>query len=584
MRKPLLLSTFVLMQAILLLAGQTTQAQNRIEAAQRIPAETMFYFSIPDVETLGEKWGQSSLGQITHDEGFADLKKDLIKLIEKYSEKFEEETDLSVSQVMGIPSREISFAFVKTKEGKLGAVAFIEYGESGEVVEKILTKTADVMDKEGAQRAIRSADGTKITVYSFGEGDSEAGPVKVPLAKKFAYFLKDKTFVVSNDDKILESVLSKWDGQSQDSLAAKKEYQYILKKCAEPDAPAVMQWYVNPIGALQTVLGIASRSNPQVAMAQGFLPALGITNLKAVGGTSYIATKDYDSITKTFTYVEMPTSGIISMFKCPAVAQQPPTWVSDKVSSYYSINWGIGSAYDSVETLFDGFQGRPGALAAIVDQMADKPDGPKIHIKKDIVDNLSGRIQVATEISEGEEIDLSNMSGQFTIAVGLKNSDAFQKLISSLTARDDFPGQAREFQGTTLYELPGALLSSPTDAAFCIAENQLFIANDVKQIERVLRKDRGVGALLNDVDYKRIAEKFPEKTSIVTYQNADSQIHALYELLLKNRSAVDIEGVDLGKLPSFDVIQKYLPISGGFTVPDDQGFFSSTFTVKKSSR
>lgn len=584
MRKPYLVCTFVLMQATLLLTAQVIQAQDRVQAAQRIPAETMLYFSIPDVETLGEQWSKSSMGQITHDESFAEMKKDLVKLIEKYSKKFEDETDLSVSQVMGIPSREVSFAFVKTKEGQLGGIAFIEYGESGEIVEKILNMTAEAMDKEGAQRSIRSADGTKITVYSFGDEDTNAGPVKVPLAKKFAYFLKDKTFVVSNDDKILESVLSKWDGQSQDSLASKKEYQYIMKKCSDPDSPAVMHWYMNPIGALQTILGIASQANPQVAMAQGFLPALGITQLKAVGGSSYVATKEYDSITKTFTYVDMPTSGIISMFKCPAVVQQPPTWVSDKVSTYYSINWGIGSAYDAVETLFDGFQGRPGALAAIIDQMADKPDGPKIHIKKDIVDNLSGRIQVATEIDEGEQIDITKMSGQFTVALGLKNSDAFQKLIASLTSRDDFPGKAREFQGTTLYELPGAMINSPTDAAFCIADDQLFITNDVKQIESVLRKDRGVGALINDADYKRIADKFPEKTSIVVYQNADAQIHALYELLLKNRSAVNIEGIDLSKMPSFDAIQKYLPISGGFTVPDDQGFFSSTFTVKKTSR
>ncbi|MCH9789994.1 MAG: hypothetical protein K0U82_04180, partial [Planctomycetes bacterium] len=378
-------------------------------------------------------------------------------------------------------------------------------------------------------------------------------------------------------------VLAKWDGQDQGTLSSKKEYQYIIDKCVDPTAPAVMHWYMNPIGALQSVLTVASRVNPQVGMVQGFLPALGITNLKAVGGASYLATKEYDSISKTFTFVEMPTSGVIDMFKCPAVAQQPPVWVSDKVSTYYSINWGINSAYDSIETLFDGFQGRPGALAAIIDEMADNPDGPKIHIKKDIVDNMSGRIQVATEITDGEQIDFTKMSGQFTVALGLKNSDAFQKLIASLTSRDDFPGQSREFQGVTLYELPGNLINSPTDAAFCITENQLFIANDVKQIENILRKDRGVGSLLNNENYKRLSEKFPEKTSVITYQNSDAQIHALYELLRKNQDNVNLQGLDLSKLPPFTVIQKYLPISGGYTVPDDQGFFTSTFTVKKAT-
>lgn len=582
MRKPLLFFTLMLQAMFLLTTIQDSFAQEKVKSAQRLPADSMLYFSIPDVETLGDKWSRCSMGQLTYDPAFADFKKDLIQLIEKFSEKFEQETDLSLSKVLSIPSGEVCLAFVKSDEGKFGGLGLMEYGESGEVLEKILDKAADAFDKEGAQRSIRSVEGTKIVVYSFESEDDDQSPVKVPLAKKFAYFLKDKTFVTSNDDKILESVLAKWDGQGQNTLASKKEYQYILNKCADPNEPAVTQWYFNPIGTLQSILGVASRVNPQVGMVAGFLPALGITNLKAVGGSTYLATKDYDSITKSFTYVEMPTSGIIDMFKCPAVAQQPPVWVSDKVSTYYSINWSISGAYDSIETLFDGFQGRPGALSAIIDQMAEKPEGPKIHIKKDIIDNLSGRIQFATEMATGEQLDLTKMSGQFTMALGLRNQDAFKQVIASLTSRDDFPGQTREFQGVTIYEIPGALLSSPTDAAFCIAEDQLFVANDVKQIEKVLRKDRGVGSLVNSDNYKRISENFPEKTSVITYQNADAQVHALYELMRKNENEVDLQGIDLSKLPSFEVIKKYLPISGGYTVPDVQGFFTSTFGIKKS--
>ncbi|QDT26561.1 hypothetical protein Enr10x_18650 [Gimesia panareensis] len=583
MRKPLLFFTFMLMQAMFLLTAQDTQAQERVTAAQRIPGDSMLYFSIPDVELLEEKWAQSSMAEMVRDPAFADMKKDLVQLVEKYSKMFEAETDLGLSNVLSIPAGEFCIAFVKSDEGKFGGLAFVEYGESGEIVEKILEKTAEGLDKEGAKRSISSVDGTKITIFSFEKEGDDAGPVKVPLSKKFAYFLKDKTFVASNDEKILEGVLAKWDGQAQGTLSAKKEYQYILNKCADADAPAVMHWYMNPVGALQSILGVASRVNPQVGMIQGFLPALGLTQLKAVGGSSYIATKNFDAITKTFTYVEQPTSGIIDIFKCPAIAQQPPVWVSDKVSSYYSINWSIVGAYDSIETLFDGFQGRPGAMAAIIDQMADNPDGPKIHIKKDIIDNLSGRIQIATEIKEGEQIDLTQMSGQFVVALGLKNSDAFQKIIASLTTRDDFPGQAREFQGTTLYQLPAAVLKSPADAAFCIAEDQLFISNDVKQIESILRKDRGVGSLINNPNYKQISENFPEKTSIINYQNADAQLHALYDLVKKSQDDIKLEGIDLSKLPPFSFFQKYLPVTGGYTIPDDQGFFSSNYSMKRAN-
>ncbi|MDF1744827.1 MAG: hypothetical protein P1V19_14115 [Gimesia sp.] len=217
MRKPLFICTLILMQAMVLLTAQTSHAQNRVQAAQRIPADSLLYFSIPDVETLGEKWSQCSMGQMTHDAAFADLKKDLIKQIEKFSEKFEEETDLSLSNVLSIPSGEVCFAFVKSESNKFGGLAFMEYGESGEILEKILAKVEESLDKKGAKRSILSVDGTKVIVYSFGD-ESEEGPVEIPLEKKFAYFLKDKTFVASNDDKILESVLSNLVGQDKGTL------------------------------------------------------------------------------------------------------------------------------------------------------------------------------------------------------------------------------------------------------------------------------------------------------------------------------------------------------------------------------
>ncbi|QGQ29763.1 hypothetical protein [Gimesia maris] len=283
MRKPLLLLAFMFMQAMFLQTAQDSFAQDRVSAAQRLPEDSLFYFSIPDVEVMEEKWAQTSMAEMIRDPAFAGMREDLVKLVEKYSKQFEDETKLGLSNVLSIPSGEFCIAFVKSSEGKFGGLASLEYGESGETLEKILEKTADAMDKEGARRSIRSISGTKIVIFSFEAEDAADEPVKVPLAKQFSYFLKDKTIVVSNDDKILEAVLANWDGQDQRSLAAKKEYQYIQSKCTDPGAPAVAKWYLNPIGALQSILGVASRVNPQIGMVQGFLPALGITNLKAVG-------------------------------------------------------------------------------------------------------------------------------------------------------------------------------------------------------------------------------------------------------------------------------------------------------------
>lgn len=577
-RNLLLFCTLMCSQTVLLLSGQASYAKDKIQAAQRIPADTLLYVSIPDIKTLVKQYKKSSAIEMAQDEAFGDIVQEMITKFKEASKGFEQETDLSLKSVLNIPSGEISLAVFKTQANKFGGVVFMEYGESGDVFKKFLAKSAERLEEEATKHSTKNVEGTEIIIYSFEETRANQGPDEIPIAKKYAYFLKDKTFVASNDDKVLESVLSNWDGQENKTLAGKKEYQYILNKCAHSDEPPVFHWYLNPIDALKSVVGIAGKSNPQVAMFQGFLPALGLSSLKGVGGTWYLATKDFETVTKTFTYVEKPTHGIISVFKCPAVAQQPPWWVSDKAAGYFSVNWGIDGAYHSIETLFDGFQGRPGAMAAAIDKFADDPNGPKIHIKKDIVDNLTGQIQLVSEYQENSAAEL--LFGNYTVALGLKKPEAVKKLVTSLTSRGDFPGKSREFQGTTVYELPGPLLS----AAFCITENQLIFTTNIKQIEKILRKDRGVASLVNDEIYKRISETFPEKTSIISYQRVGAQLKALYKSLMQKIVEMKPDNSELPDRAVLAALEKYLPITGGYTIPDEQGFLSVTFTVIKGTK
>ncbi|QDT42917.1 hypothetical protein Pan241w_30120 [Gimesia alba] len=577
MRKSFLLSVFCLTQIFLLPGIQDSAVQASGQMARRIPADSYFYLTMPDIKNLVEQWKKRSVLQMLDEPAFADFNQKLKTNYEKASREIEQKTGYSLATIWDVPSGEVSISAFNTSDDHIGSVALMEYGagESSVVLKKLLGLAADEMTNGGASRSIKSVRGTIFRIYSFEE--TRQTPDSSPFARKVAYFLKDNTLVISNDDKLLESILTNWEGRKGDSLADNKEFQYIFNKCAQKDAAASTHWYLNPVGTIQSTLDIYKKSEPMAGMAQGVLPSLGISNLKAVGGSAYFFTRDYEFISKTFTYVKLPGYGLIEIFRCPAVAQQPPWWVSNQCSSYYSFNWAIDDAYQAVESLHDGFRVNPGALAQAIDDYSKQEDSPKIHLKKDILDNLTGRIQIiATQ--QGEEI-AEQLLGRYTVAVGLKNPEAFQKIMHALLEWNDSKIATREFQGTTLYEYPEGLIP----AAFCITDNTLIASTNVKALEKIIRNDRQTDSLVDDPNYKKISQIFPTKTSIISYQRLDTSILAITQLFQKNKDSVDIDEDILSQFQDLEGVIKYLPITAGYTVPDDHGFFSVRVTMKKTA-
>src|SRR5690606_27393180 len=105
------------------------------------------------------------------------------------------------------------------------------------------------------------------------------------------------------------------------------------------------------------------------------------------------------------------TSGLVKFFEFPAVRQSPPDWVPADVSAYTSANWDVTGAYEAVEAVVDFFQ-PPGTFSNAINQLAQQ--GPRIHIKDDIVDSLTGRFQMFGEMPD-EVTDAAVQPGVFAL-------------------------------------------------------------------------------------------------------------------------------------------------------------------------
>jgi hypothetical protein len=240
------------------------------------------------------------------------------------------------------------------------------------------------------------------------------------------------------------------------------------------------------------------------------------------------------------------------------------------------MNWNVQGAYKSIESLVDMFNG-PGATARFLDSVADK--GPMIHPKKDLIDHLDGKIHfIQSEPKETEEDETP--TPVYFVGFGLKDGAKMKKTLAAAAKSSGSNLETREFNGETIYEAnqPG----TDQSVSFAVTEGTLVFTNDVQLLEEVMRGQSGRGlALVDSPDYKKVAKLFPSKASMQVFQRSDAQFRMYYDLAKKVGNEF-VEGVDFSKLPSFEVISKYMTASGSFTVPDKKGMKTVSYSLKRT--
>ncbi len=574
MNRWLRVGTVWLALATALLPRLSLRAEDEAVPTDRLlPPDVSVYVSVPDVDELKARWLKTAFGSLTQDSAFEPFKGEITKAIEGVSSAIEKELGVSLKELLEIPSGEFAFAVLTPQGKKPAVVMFLDFGDNEKTVDALMEKAEKALEENGAESDDEEIGGTKITTWKFKNGGDKPN--------QLVYFIKDTMLVAASDLDTAKGVLSRWDGKHSDTFADNDNYNLILEKCSTDDEDGLFVWYINPMGLIQAAVTQVAAQNPQIALFMGFLDPLGITALKAIGGSADMATENFDGITKTFMVIEQPTKGLMNVFQFPAIEQKPPKWVSSNASAWFSLNWDIAGAYTAIESMVDMFRG-PGTVAALIDQIAQQEGGPKVHLKKDVIDIVSGRIQVVVE--PGKKKDDERAQDRVVVALGLKDAKKFQATLTKLTKMQGFPGQTREFKGSTIieFEVPdfsGSL--EPKMAGLAIGNDQLMFSNDVTAVEAMLRSSTDGDALVDSAAYKTIAEHLPAKASIVSYSRSDSQVETLWEMAKGGQAGAFLPQIDFSKLPEFDTVKKYLTPNGGYSVPDKKGVLFVSFGTKK---
>ncbi len=595
MQRPLLRTRLAVMAPVLAVVFGAVQlwAADPIPTERRFGTDVVGYLSVRNISELQTAWGKTQLGQLAADKDLAPFLKQFEAPWAKLTEEFDKEVGIPLTDILTVPRGEFAVALLHAPGKPLGVAGFMDFGDKQEIVDKLLEKMHKALtDDDKAKRSEEEIEGTQVVVYTFPDGsDEDADADKAKKAKTtnvLTYFLKDSNLVVASRVDILKNILTRWDGQHERIFADKQAYKYLKERCRGENAESVphITFYLDPIGILKGGLAMGGVDATQSAVVLGMLPSLGLDKLKAIGGTLDMGTEEFDTVSRSLIYIEQPPSGVLNAFQFPVKDLTPPKWVAASVSTYGALNWNIAEVYNTVETLYDTFAGQ-GALGKMVDDLAEQEDGPKIHIKKDFVDQVTGSIIAVGSIPEQAEA----LTGErYLIGIELKDEAPLRKLMEKLADLEGFPGKVREFEGEKLFEMPAEkdedAKEVPFHPAVAVVKKHLMFATHVQELENMLRADGDKDPLADSEAYKLIAKRFPEQTSSLSFQRSDAQLKMIYEALksgaLTEAFANDDFQIDTSTLPEFDVLKKYFKPSGGYMKPDERGWFMMSFSLKST--
>ena len=558
------------------------QAQTgRVLSDQILSRDTYLYVSFPNITALKSHFTQASVGQLWNDPALDAFKAEVTNAfsteLDEGLVQVEEVLGLTLEEFLQIPSGEISMAVSKVSGNKMGLVIFVDFGDKERQVEDLLGKAVNALSQlPKLSHEDEVFDGTALAMFQI----QYPGNAPTPLAKEFGWFVKDGRLVISNRGELLESALTNWDGADSSALNSNEAYSYIMSRCQSGDRTSLSTFFFDPIGLITNLITTGSLG-PQVTagagMALGILPMTGLNQMKAMGTVAEAGSGEFESVQRSVFYAEQPPMGLMQVFQLDEGDQAPPAWVKEDATTYVAMKWKIDDAFTAIESLVDSFQGA-GAVAERLNQMADS--GPGLHIKKDIIDQLTGQVRLV-----GAPGGRAGYGGdQMLVALGVNNDESAAGVLSKVA--EVLGMQSREFQGATLYEIEGP--EEGQSVGVVISGGELMIGLGESLLTQTLRNDTDIPSLSESADYRRVAEHFPANALSIQFSRPAEQYRSIYEMLQSGTAADQFPGmdelfdkVDFTTLPPFEAVAKYIHPAGSYAKKDENGLFVEAFQLSE---
>jgi hypothetical protein len=586
------LARFVLAGCVFIaMVAQPLFAQ-RPTAPKLFSNKTLAYMRIDDTRDMKAKLESTGMGKMMNDPQIAPILGTFYSTFVGQLQGMQDAIGLNLDELLSVPNGEFAIALVGTKNDPAIAI-LLDAGEEMPSLQLLLDRGRQATENSGG--TFEEKEVGRISMKSLGRSDRN---------NRLYYFIDSGVMVASNRPEYAEQLALVWTGNGIDHkpLADNRDFTTIMSRCVgtEGERPQV-SFFVDPLALVREV-GKSQSGSVAILAA---LKTLGIDGIKGVGGSAIIAPNEFDSIIHGHLLLNSNRQGIMRVIRPKSGSTEPEPWVSEQVTSYFTMNWDFAKTFKAIEEIVDTFGGE-GTLEGRAISQANRFLG--IDLRKDVIEQLDDRLSLVQLIVPPKKIN--SQSNVYSIHVkdpSKMKTEVLPKIFEKIKGQG--PGLSSKLLGdTTIYyanisqeaseRVRNIRLPQP---ALCILGKELIASDSLAAIEEIVKfESSGDGLLADSIEFKLVRDRIKaqlknSEMSVLAYQRPEEGMRLMYDLATDPENIDNLErmsennpfftalvtAVRSKKLPPFEVIAKYLAPGGAFLVDEETGLHYTGFSMRR---
>ncbi|MCC6124835.1 MAG: hypothetical protein IT426_07735 [Pirellulales bacterium] len=636
--------------------GQSAEVSKIPPAESLFPKSTQGFISIANVESLIEHFNNTQLGKLTADPVMKPFTEDVKRQFENRWSSVHERLGVTLDDLRDVPGGEVGIGLIEPAKKQSAIAITVDITGRHEQAQAMLEKINKNLTADGAKRTElkapnfpepiiqfllplreeeREAEGTRLG----GQAANSAVPAGQAPPARYAYYFTSGNFLCTTDNlDVLHGILARFAGKgaAEDALAGVPGFKMAAARCAADAGEAAPQirWFIHPIG----YAAVARAATPPEQRRRGkslleLMQNQGFAAIKGVGGFASFDAESYDLVHRTAVFAPKPYEKSMKMLKfLNGEDYTPQTWVPRDISTYSTFYFDILNAFDNFGPMFDELYGggEEGIWIDTLKSLEEDPHGPKINLRKELIELLdrritvltdyqlpittsSERIVVAIQVKEGKEKEVAkgiekSMKGD----PSAKPRTEGELLIWEIVEQEGPAPEAPQVEGIgdePTFTPPKKKLIEGEERLFphmaiTVSNGQLFVASHIDVLLKVLKPYEPREQLRNDADYRLVSETIgkmrPKDKCAGVFSRTDEACRPTYEMIRQNKmpesesmlgrllNQLFGEGkkgqprkhkLDGSQLPEYDAVRRYLSPAGLQATAEEDGWFIKGFTV-----
>ncbi|SMP52922.1 hypothetical protein SAMN06265222_10422 [Neorhodopirellula lusitana] len=611
-------------------------------ASRLLPADTLAYLRIRDVDDLKEGFQRSSLGQMFDDPAMQPFVSDTYEVMKQTFTELASELGLTLPELLAIPRGQVAAALLQgvpddtdtnseaenddeltddqirrrlqRRQRQLNSFAgvfMIDTGndfQSADTMFELLDQVGKLAERDNSIKQTEKIGDHELIRWVRSRGRTS----------KLEWFHRDGMFVIGIGNQSAAEVLRRWNAtdapknrkeaatQSAEDdvltvgrLSGNADFAAVMTRCvgAEAETPQIT-FFVNPYAIAQRIIRRSSSS----FFIMPIVEDLGISKIRGIGGSVFRGGELIESIIHLHVVIDAPRDGLFGVVRPQDVAPSPPSWIPAKLMSYSTAKWDIATSLDNLTKVVDRFAGEGGFNRFTEDRIQSRFD---ISLREDLIPNLTGRY---VSMKRYQEPANWNSAARLD-ALQVTDPAKIETLIERVKAKLP-PGEltTKKIAGTKVHfiksrprpnrELPETI-RRPERSVFLL-DDYLILANSREIVDAILEAHSGTAdGLAMDSDFALLASEVgaklgSEKPFYFEFSRDAENYRVLYEMAASPKSARLIqeraeqneklagfaELLQSNQLPPFDDLRRYFNVSGIFGYNEPGGLHFGIMSLR----